>query len=106
MPLTVTVLYENGPESIGDRWENLLSVAFDSNYQSGGMALSLAQMGFAPTADPSFDVAARTRLGYTFDYDYANQLLLAYSGGTQVAGGTNLSTLTGVHVNCRGRFLL
>jgi hypothetical protein len=45
---------------------------------------------------------AENKDGYTFEYDSTNKTIRVYSGGTEVAHGTDLSALTGINVFIRG----
>jgi len=75
--LTVSAVYANGPISVGDRWQNLVSIAFDNSYATGGEALTPNDLGFASTTDPEFEVNTHPTSGFTFEYDYTNQKLIA-----------------------------
>src|SRR5215831_10290807 len=79
----------------GSRNSTMGSIAFDSNYTTGGLALTPAAIGLR-TID-NIDFVARS--GYSFDYDYVNQKVVAYSqgattGGTAAAGTTGCLMLT------------
>jgi hypothetical protein len=83
-------------------------VTLDSSYPTGGYTITPNQLGLG-----AIDfVLVADRLGYTFDWDYANNKLLVYQGdntnaaaapGIQVANATNLSAVTNVRVRATGR---
>jgi hypothetical protein len=78
------------------------TIDFDSSYPTGGEALDLASNTRIET------LIAQSKSGYVFEWDAANQKLLAYrqkdpaaAGGAdialpQVANATDLSAVTGV----------
>lgn len=70
------------------------TIDFDSSYPSGGEALTLAQMGLASVTDSGVDI--RPKSGYSFEYDYTNNKVLAYqSAGFTPAGSVSAPTFTG-----------
>jgi hypothetical protein len=83
-------------------------VSLDNSYPTGGYAITPGQLGLS-----SIDfVIANDRLGYSFDWDYANNKLLVYRGdnanaspapGVQVSNGVDLSAVTAVRVRATGR---
>lgn len=115
MALTITPVFSQ-PVPIGDRWMNVVSVAFDASYPTGGLSLKPTDLGFTSAADPEWHIHIGPQAGYIFVYDYTNQKLLAYdqkdpaaAGGADIAlpqvGNTvNLATLTGVRVTAYGRY--
>src|SRR5215831_16327312 len=74
----------------GSRNSTMGSIAFDSSYTTGGLALTPASIGLR-TID-NIDFIARS--GYSFDYDYSGQKLLAYTQGA-ATGATAVSGTTG-----------
>lgn len=99
----------SGPYTTGDRWVTVTSVNLGT-YATGGFNLSRATLGFASTADPEFDVDARSAGGYVFSYDHTNSKLLAYrqtaatSALIEVPNTTDLSSVTGVRVKATGKY--
>lgn len=84
---------------VGDRLELVIDITFDNSYPTGGLALTPANLGFT-----ELDVVNATpdTAGHTFPYDYTNQKLMAFSGGSQVANTTDLHTTT-TRVVARGK---
>lgn len=76
MALTVTRIY--GPVARGDRFETVTEIAFDSSFAAGGEALTKADLGFASTVDPEFNVTCTMAGGYVLDYDHTTSELYAY----------------------------
>lgn len=68
-------------------------IDFDTSYTSGGEALDLTS--FLPKKVKG--VFIENKGGYVFEYDYTNYTVKAIdSSGSEVAGGTDLSAVTGV----------
>ena len=80
----------------GDRRMKVFDVTFDSSYPTGGEPLSTTDLGFS--GEVTFLLAEPTG-GYSFEYNAASGLLLAYRTGAinlpgeQVPNATNLSTI-------------
>lgn len=74
---------------IGDRWLTLREVDFDNSYPTGGEPLTWKQLGFIVA--PDF-VTAFDKLGFSFEYQKATQLLVARCPGvvTTAAGAGTL----------------
>lgn len=95
---------------IGDRREHIYTFTAPGSYTTGGDALTKADLGFASTADPEFDVAIRSAGGYVFEYDHTNSKVKAYrqtaaTGAlAEVSNGVDISAATGVRVVAKGRF--
>lgn len=92
MALTVTPVTQR--QSIGNYFEKIVDVTFDSSYPTGGEALTAATLGFASilsvTADPIAGTTVRTAV-----YDRANSKLLAYDpDGGQIADTTDIATIS------------
>jgi len=81
----------------GDRWLTIREVDFDTSYPTGGEPLTYKQLGFV--AKPDIAIAL-PRLGFTFEYDKANEKLIAralsVAGGAAAAGTDALSIKAGV----------
>lgn len=77
MAVTITKVY--GPVSIGDRWQTVNKVDFDSSYPTGGESLTRVNLGFSANTDPEFNVTTDPSLGYIARYDHTNQKLKIYS---------------------------
>lgn len=103
MAATITVLDK---WSIGaTKTEYLLNIDFDSSYPTGGEAIDISaneRLAF---------VGAQPTSGYVFQWDAANQKLLAYYGDNnnaadgpliEVPNTTDLSSLTGVRARAIG----
>lgn len=67
-------------------------ITFDNSYDAGGEPLTLQQL-----SNNTIRIIRRIFFegtgGYTFGFDDVNGLLLVYSGGIEVVGGTDLSSL-------------
>lgn len=80
----------------------VVQVAFDNNYQTGGLPLAASDLGLDQGA--GITVVPMSRKGYVFSYDPVNAKLQAFEPGSlnapdiEVGNGTDLSTLTGVWV--------
>lgn len=68
-------------------------ITFDNSYDTGGEPLTLQQLS-NNTIRIIRRLVIEGQQGYTFGYDEVNGLLLVYSGGIEVAGGTDLSGLS------------
>lgn len=87
---------------MGNKRISICDGAFTSTYATGGDALSASTLKMA---EVEFLMAHPT-LGYAFQYDYTNGLLLAYQApsGTaaaalsEVPDGTSLTGVTGVKI--------
>jgi hypothetical protein len=107
----LTVTRVAGPYSIGDRWQTVSTATFDSSYLTDGESLTKAQLGFASTTDPEFNVTAQPTAGYVAEYDHTNSKLLLYWVDTtvdgaalaQVASTTDVSAVV-VRVVATGKF--
>lgn len=92
-------------EQVGFSNVTVNTLNLDASYPTGGYALSSSALGIG--ANPDW-VAAAPKSGFIFEYDYANQKLLARwsaaagAAFTEVTNGTNLSTVTGVRVMAMG----
>jgi hypothetical protein len=123
MSLTVTRVIK--AESIGARFMSVSTIDFDSSYPTGGEPLTPADLGFASTSDPELHIEVKAKGGYVFEYDHANQKVLAYRRGAitenvagtytqnavlaaaalaEVADTADLSAVTGVRVVAYGKF--
>lgn len=103
MALTNTAVQK--PHSIGARWQTIYSVQPDNSYPTGGWSLKPADLGFAATTDPEFQVVVQDTQGYSALYDYTNLKLKLYSAaGTQVTNATDLSALAPFRVVAQGKF--
>ena len=100
MALTITSV-TGRKESMGSKRFEIVELAFDSSYPTGGEALTPATLGFQ-TID---FVLVEPAGGYTFEYDHTNQKVIARVGdndagadgpGAQVASEANLATVTAV----------
>ena len=68
------------------------TIAFDSSYPTGGESLTPANVGLSTITN----LSVSPKSGYTFEYDYTNQKLLAYlSAGFTPAGTNGTSAVTG-----------
>lgn len=113
--MAITVTRVSGPHSTGSRWETVSTVLLDTSYPTGGEALTKADLGFAATVDPTFNVTAQPTAGYIPEYDHVNSKLLMYrqkdpaaAGGAdialpQVADTADLSLVT-VRVVASGKY--
>jgi hypothetical protein len=99
MALTVAVT-KKWQNSDASAYECVGTIAFDSSYPTGGEALDIGS-----ASEVILHVQAGPKSGYVFEFDYANQKLLAYyadnnnaSDGAliQVPDTTDLSAVTGV----------
>ena len=67
-------------------------ITFDNSYDTGGEPLTPQQL-----SNNTIRIIRRIFFegtgGYTFGFDDVNGLLLVYSGGIEVVGGTDLSSL-------------
>lgn len=69
---------------------NLVEITLDTSYDTGGETVLPNQVGLSEIL--VFHPAASN--GYTFEYDYVNKKLKAFSGaGTEVTSGTDLSSI-------------
>lgn len=75
MALTVTKVFHS---TVGDRFLHVYDVTGDSSHAAGGEDLTKAQLGFAPTADPEFDVQVGNSGGYIGEYVVATSKFNAY----------------------------
>lgn len=96
--------------ALADRYVHVHKVDFDASYPTGGEALTVAELGFSVKPDV---VLVFPRLGHVFEYDMANEKLLAYWGDNnnaadgplvEVPNTTNLSALVDVIVLSIGAF--
>lgn len=100
MALTVTSV-TGRKESLGSKRFEIVDLAFDASYPTGGEALTAATLGFATIDFVLVEPAA----GYSFEYDHANSKVIARYGDLNAAGDgpliqipdtTDLSAVTGV----------
>lgn len=115
--LNVGSLYDYGPISVGDRYENIVKFDFDQ-YATNGCSLTHNQLGFSDTADPAFNVTIQSKLGYVFHYDHVSSKVLVYdqkdpaaAGGADIAlpevgNNVSLASLTNVRAVVQGRYPL
>lgn len=91
MALTVSVTRRNVSGN-----QNIVTgtVAFDSSYTTGGLALTAATLGLR-VVDM---IIIQPRSGFVFDYDYTNSKLLAFTQGA-TTGATAVSGTTGALMN-------
>lgn len=102
MALTVTRIY--GPDSVGNRYQSVSTIAFDSSYATGGEALTVAQLGLSDDGEVHIEV--HPSAGYVFEYDHTNNKVKAYWVDTttdgakmaEVASTTDLSGVTAARV--------
>lgn len=85
--MAVTVARVAGPYSTGDRFKSVSTVTMDSSYVTNGEPLTRAQLGFASTVDPEFNVTVQPTAGYIGEYDHVNQKLKAYDQKDPAAAG-------------------
>lgn len=85
--MAITATRVAGPYKLGDRWQTLTTVLLDSSYPTGGEALSKADLGFAATVDPEWNVIALPTAGYIPEYDHTNSKLLMYDQKDPAAAG-------------------
>lgn len=73
----------------GDRWLTIREIAFDTSYPTGGEPLTYKQLGLAARPDV---VIPLSRLGFSFEYDKANEKIKALCPGvvTTAAGAAAL----------------
>jgi hypothetical protein len=106
--MAITVSSISKPYSIGDRFVTVSSVALDNNYPTGGYALSQADLGFAATVDPEFNVECDAANGWSALYDHTNHKLMLYAGtvsaSAQVTNGTDVSAVTALRVKATGKY--
>lgn len=97
--------------AVGDEYETQKTVAFDSSYQTGGEPFTAADLGFAVL--PRW-IDVQSRSGYVFQVDRTNLKIIAYYGDNnnasdgpliEVPNTTDLSSITGVLVLSRGKYL-
>jgi hypothetical protein len=113
--MAITVTRVSGPHSIGNRFETVSTVLLDNSYAANGEPLTRADLGFASTVDPTFNVIALPTAGYIPEYDHTNSKLKMYdqkdpaaAGGADIAlpevgNGVDLSAVT-VRVIASGRY--
>lgn len=91
--------------SAGNVRTSTVTIAFDSSYDSGGEALTAANLGLGVIEH----VTIMPKGGYVFEYDYTNSKVIVYveeavaAGGPLVEASGDLSLLTGVKVRATGR---
>lgn len=85
--MAITVTRVSGPHTTGSRWETVSTVLLDNSYPTGGEALTKADLGFAATVDPTFNVIALPTAGYIPEYDHTNSKLLMYDQKDPAAAG-------------------
>ena len=68
------------------------SFDFDSSYPSGGEDFDLSNYFHKDIVQVQFEA----KNGYVFEYDKANDKVIAYTAGSEVADTTDLSSLTDV----------
>jgi hypothetical protein len=94
--MAATVTKISGPYTTGDRFQTVCTVQLDNSYTTGGGSVTQAQLGFAPTADPHFNVQIDNTNGWNAAYDYTNQKILLWAGtvtaSTQATATTDVST--------------
>ncbi len=102
MALTVTT---NLHQVWGTRRVKLITLAFDSSYPTGGEALPAGNLKFGLQKVDFVNITNSS--GYSFQYDYTNDKILAYYGDNnnasdgaqiQVPDTTDLSALNNVRV--------
>ena len=94
-------------ERVGTTRKEVGSIAFDSSYPTGGEALALAVLGLTEVDE----VRVGPHEGYTFEYDAANEKVLAYWVDTttdgaalaQVVDTTDISSAAAVPIVAYGR---
>jgi hypothetical protein len=76
---------------VGNRKTVIATITGDTSYPTGGSALTPAQLGLRRVdyADTPQAVG-----GVSFTYDYANNKLLSFTGGTQTTNATNQSAIS------------
>lgn len=107
-PASLTVATVDGFDSqvIGTLKATLRTLSFDSNYPTGGEALTAADLGLSTVVFATI----QSRAGYVFEYDIANSKILAYWVDTstdgaamaEVADTTSLAALTGARIMAWG----
>lgn len=100
MALTITNVKSG---VMGDMKYRIVTVDFDSSYPTGGEVLTAGDLQLVSV----MKVDAQLTSGYGFQYDHANEKLLAYYGDNnnasdgpliQVPNTTDLSAITGVRL--------
>src|SRR5687768_15933821 len=105
--MTVAATQVGTPHVLGDLQVRIADLAFDSSYPTGGESVTPAMLGLN-TID---FLLAEPSGGYTFEYDHADGLLIAYWVDTTVDGAplaevadtTDIDALTAVRVIAFGR---
>ena len=95
MAVTVAEIYDSQafvPELKNGQLCGLFNVTLDSSYPTGGEDLTEADLGLPAGATVSGAIASATG-GYVAHYDHANDKLIMYTGGSQVANTTDLSAV-------------
>lgn len=102
MALTVTRV-GSGVESMGSLRASIVDLAFDDSYPTGGEALTPATLGLSDVVFALVEPAA----GYSFEYDHANDKVIARYADYNAAGDgaliqvpdtTDLSAVTGARM--------
>lgn len=84
---------------------SLIEITFDNSYATGGEALTPADFGLGEVDAVFFE----NKGGYVFEYDYANEKVIAYESGTASAAldecdaADDLSGIGAVRVVAYGR---
>lgn len=100
MSLTITEVERR--QSVGNYFEKLVDVTFDSSYPTGGEPLTASDLGFGSVLSVVGDVLPSGAVRYVA-YDRTNSKLLAFDAdGAQIADTTSLATIT-VRLLVRGR---
>jgi hypothetical protein len=80
MELALTITRKRKTIS-GNMREKHFQIAFDSSYPTGGEPLTAANLGMRKLTT----VSITGQKGYTFEYDYTNEKILAYQQGAQTS---------------------
>ena len=87
MALTIT---RTAQTIVGDRAMSWFKIAWPNPYVSGGISLTPREIGLSVIELILFEPA----LGYTFEYDYTNALVICYTTAATEAGAIDLSGMT------------
>lgn len=87
MALTTTIDRVTGPFAMANRQAVIFSITPDSSWLAAGEALSKGTLGFTARVDL---VLLEQKGGYTWQYDYANEKVLAYYADNDAAGDSAL----------------
>lgn len=95
MAVTVAEVYDSQefvPEQNFGQLCGLFNVTLDASYPTGGEDLTETTLGLPAGATVTAAQATATG-GYVAHYDHANDKLIMYTGGSQVANTTDLSAV-------------